>query len=469
MLSPMLLTSRLTRLMTALILLVSIGMVEGFYYLLSENRLAQEEAAATQSLSTLRTKIESQANSAIYLVEGLSAYIRAYPDAGADQVEPILKHVYQDGKNVRSLAIAPDLVIRMVYPRAGNESVLGLDFRHLDLQWPYVKKAIELKDTVLDGPVNLVQGGKGLVNRIPIFRDNGQLWGMVSVVLDIGSLLESADIDQYTPSFNLHLYNPSKPDGGDIFGTADAIHTNTSEVIRLPLYLHNESWMLEAVSLKAHVMPWWMSALRVVGWLTALLIALMYFILMREHGRNRILANFDELTGLPNRRAFYRQVEQLLKQLIPSKSSSSQTLSDCVVMPKSNAYFGVVYLDLNGFKAINDTYGHEAGDEVLVAIAQRLSRLTSRHERFFRLGGDEFVGILRFDEASGVDVMVTACQRINLAVKEGIELTGGVTVALSTAIGYTLIRSGDDIDLLLSRADQQMYQHKQQAVAERHA
>lgn len=161
MLSSTLLTSRLTRLMTAFILVASISMVESFYYLLSENRLAQEEAAATQSLSTLRTKIESQANSAIYLVQGLAAYLRAYPDATVDQVEPILKNVYQDGKNVRSLAVAPDLVVRMVYPRVGNERILGLDFRDLSLQWPYVKKAIELKDTVLDGPVNLVQGGEG--------------------------------------------------------------------------------------------------------------------------------------------------------------------------------------------------------------------------------------------------------------------------------------------------------------------
>lgn len=289
------------------------------------------------------------------------------------------------------------------------------------------------------------------------------MWGVVSVVLDIQSLLESADIDQYTQSFNLYLYNPTKPEDGDIFGTSDDIKPHPSQPIRLPLYLHNETWMLEGVPLDAHVLPWWLPALRVVGWLTALLIALMYLILMREHGRNRILANFDELTGLPNRRAFYRQVELLIKQLVPSKSSSSERQSAYAVMPKSHAYFGVVYLDLNGFKAINDTYGHEAGDEVLVAIAQRLRALTSRYNRFFRLGGDEFVGVLRFDDSTATEAMSKACQRIESAVKESIELTGDINVTLSTAIGYTLIRPSDDIDQLLSRADQHMYQHKQQS------
>ncbi|MEW9899335.1 sensor domain-containing diguanylate cyclase [Chitinivorax sp. PXF-14] len=150
----------------------------------------------------------------------------------------------------------------------------------------------------------------------------------------------------------------------------------------------------------------------------------------------------DGLTGLPNRHLF----EELLRQAVAQAKRDGQGLTVC-------------YLDLDGFKPVNDTLGHHAGDEVLRAVGDRLRSKLRSNDSAARLGGDEFAwflsGVANESEARAV---VERCIEI---ASRPIELTCGATVRVGGSIG---LASSDDhgysADRLLQAADEAMYQHK---------
>ncbi|MTW21566.1 CHASE domain-containing protein [Allochromatium palmeri] len=153
------------------------------------------------------------------------------------------------------------------------------------------------------------------------------------------------------------------------------------------------------------------------------------------------LANYDALTELPNRRL----LEDRLKQALARTRRSGRPMALC-------------YLDLDDFKPINDHYGHEVGDEVLISIADRLRELIRAQDTVARLGGDEFV--LLFNDLARAEDCHLLLERVLAAATTPI-LLHGVTHRVSASIGVVL--SPPDVasaDTLLRHADQAMYRAK---------
>ena len=90
----------------------------------------------------------------------------------------------------RHVALAPDLVIRYVYPLAGNESVIGVDYRNLPQQMAAIEKTLKLGKPVVAGPVNLLQGGSALVVRVPVLLAEQQQWGLIAAIMPLELLLQ---------------------------------------------------------------------------------------------------------------------------------------------------------------------------------------------------------------------------------------------------------------------------------------
>jgi diguanylate cyclase len=151
----------------------------------------------------------------------------------------------------------------------------------------------------------------------------------------------------------------------------------------------------------------------------------------------------DALSGLLNREAFRAKLSQRLA---------------------AKQAFNVLFLDLNLFKQVNDTYGHEAGDIVLRVTAQRLKETLGDHGDVGRLGGDEFV--IAF-AAQGADASLHLEQRsdlvakINTLIREPIVISDTVTVGIGTSIGASSYpEDGLDAQTLLKAADERMYEQK---------
>jgi diguanylate cyclase (GGDEF)-like protein len=163
------------------------------------------------------------------------------------------------------------------------------------------------------------------------------------------------------------------------------------------------------------------------------------FELRRTAGALARTAAHDPLTGLANRRT----LDSAMSGAIARAERGLGTPS-------------VVMVDLDGFKAVNDTLGHAAGDAVLRSVAQRLTSTSRAVDTVARLGGDEFVVLL---EHTGGPGAVAALARLRAGLEGGwAEVTGGPEVG--AALGITTYRAGDSVATLLARADAEMYADK---------
>jgi len=164
--------------------------------------------------------------------------------------------------------------------------------------------------------------------------------------------------------------------------------------------------------------------------------------------RNEKLASFDSLTGLPNRRAF------------------ESTLAECIVQNSPvRSILAVFFIDLDGFKQINDSYGHDAGDQLLKKIALTISKSSARATKVARLGGDEFTILLT--DVKRIEEVKHFASRLTLMLQESVSIEGvktEVSASIGIAMHHKLLhdrRSTDRIvNDLLRHADAAMYAAK---------
>ena len=152
------------------------------------------------------------------------------------------------------------------------------------------------------------------------------------------------------------------------------------------------------------------------------------------------LAHYDSLVPLPNRRGFLRQLELIIARF-----------------ERYGHPAAVLFVDLDGLKMLNDSFGHLAGDHALIHVASLLTGGVRQSDCVGRLGGDEF-GIL-LDHADEATAEHTAARLVDLVASEDFRFEG-VLLPLSVAIGMTMIERGDTAAAVLARADHAMYQGK---------
>tara|TARA_R110000851_G_scaffold1274_1_gene4494 strand:+ start:121562 stop:124849 length:3288 start_codon:yes stop_codon:yes gene_type:complete len=155
------------------------------------------------------------------------------------------------------------------------------------------------------------------------------------------------------------------------------------------------------------------------------------------------IAHYDALTRLPNRTLLLDRLTQSIKHTKRQKS-----------------LLVVAFLDLDGFKEVNDTYGHGVGDELLIAVSTRMKAVLSNDDSLARVGGDEFVAVIGNVET--LESCEPLFEQLLLAASEPIFL-GGIKLEISVSIGVaTFPQDGTDADQLIRIADQAMYAAKQE-------
>lgn len=154
------------------------------------------------------------------------------------------------------------------------------------------------------------------------------------------------------------------------------------------------------------------------------------------------LARHDSLTGLANHREFGDQLDTILAHATITHENAP----------------AVMYLDLDGFKQVNDKLGHGAGDEVLKEVAARLKRALRHDELAARLGGDEFAIVGQYADLTSA---TATAQRLIRELERPYRLSAGKTVAIGTSIGIAFATGNEAPDQIIRRADDALYRAKQ--------
>ena len=165
----------------------------------------------------------------------------------------------------------------------------------------------------------------------------------------------------------------------------------------------------------------------------------------RKQAEDRIqfMANHDALTGLPNRTLLKDRLEQALLHA-----------------QRYDRWVTVVFIDLDNFKFVNDSLGHNAGDELLKVVAGRMVESVRETDTVVRLGGDEFV-VLLVDQPKNADIVTATLQKLRSAIAEGVRLEGH-DLRVTGSIGIANYpNDGTDADALLASADAAMYRAKE--------
>jgi diguanylate cyclase (GGDEF)-like protein len=403
-----------------------------------------ERISVGQQLSLVRAKVEAAIFMDTYLADSLSTVVIIDPDFVMNNWDTVAQKLLERSRYVRSVALAPNDIIVHTYPLLGNEKAIGFDYRTNPAQWKAVNIARERQKVYISGPVELVQGGIALIARYPIFSDyplNKNYWGMVSVVIDYQRLLKDTGLGDF--------------DGADIAlkktiidDAASAVFYGKNEVFdkpdfEYPINLPNDSWILGAKLDSAAQRQSERSGL--IAQRVSIVIAFFGYLsllfMYKQYKLTHQASLHDDLTRLPNRRFFF----SLLKRMT-AKTGSSQN-------------FSLLNIDLDGFKRVNDELGHEAGDELLKYVADKLRSNIRAADHVARLGGDEFVVYLKdvVDEAQIERIIV----QIRSSVEQSEFVWSGHHIVPSLSVGYAIYH-GQDISAneLLAHADNEMYKQK---------
>lgn len=393
----------------ALIALIAVGLL-GLLADYQNHQIFEQHAraAVADRLSVIRARLEGNISRDIQIGRGVVAALATRPDLDSAEFGALVEHLLAAGSDLRLIAAAPDMVIRMVHPLIGNEKVIGLDYTKTPGQRDAVLRAKATGHLVLAGPLELVQGGVGIVGRFPVVMDRPAgppvFWGIVSAVIDIERLYANSGISAADFELDLTIRGrDGKGTEGEIFfGSEDVLARNPlAATVNIP----GGTWELAATPKGGWPAPPNTASFRLMIALIGALVVLPILVtghLYAERRRNldelkeakrlvearntqleeanrrvRHTSLHDELTGLPNRRHLMNHLCHL----------------DAGAQEVAGRRIAVLHIDLDRFKQVNDTYGHAAGDRLLQHAAGLMRAVFRPDDIVARIGGDEFVAV----------------------------------------------------------------------------
>jgi signal transduction histidine kinase/CheY-like chemotaxis protein len=202
---------------------------------------------------TVRADLEGELNQDMYLVSALVAEFAIHPRMTVPQFNLLAREIFARKGHMQKIAIAPDGVIKYIYPLQGNEAALGLDLAIQPEQRDDIRLARQSGEMVVSGPVSLAEGGRAIILNAPVMATvpggrpgSGGFWGYVSVPLEIDSLFAAAGLSPEVGDLRLALRS-TKPDGavGRMILGDPAIFRNNP--VLMEMHLPQGSWQIAAV------------------------------------------------------------------------------------------------------------------------------------------------------------------------------------------------------------------------------
>ena len=431
---------------TALVLVFTALLIltECFFYLYKQNRRTLFRESVGIQANKVQTALNHEINSSLNLVLGMIAYIKTVDDLTVAEFNKLSKILISESDIIRNIVLAPNNVIECIYPLEGNEKIIGFHYMENDRLRDSVIRAINTGRPIMAGPVNLLTGGRGFAVRIPVFRDREKkhYLGLVVIIIDEIKFYDKIKIlhDWQWLKYAIKGKDARGVDGELFFGEKSVFDNNP---VTLNILLPEGSWILGA-----YPRAGWNSIsllnmiyFRFGGYSFAFIVTFLLYNLMRSNMQLSYFAHIDPLTGISNRRFFHTLVEKLLLR-----------------EKRENGRLFFIFFDLDGFKSVNDNYGHKAGDFVLVETVNRIEKITRESDIFARMGGDEFLFIpLSVNTRNDVKILTDKIiGELSLPY-----YIGDKVIKIGCSIGISIYPDDSDtLDSLVRLSDQAMYTSK---------
>lgn len=341
---------------------------------------------------------------------------------------------------ISTLQLAPQGKVTRIYPYHGNKAVF-LDLLQDEKRGPLSRYAKDTGKTVIQGPFDLVQGGKGIALRHPVYEtdESGQreFWGFTIAIIKVPDVFRATieNFNSFDYAYMLYSFDSLSQQWQLVLDSGQALVD--PEIVEFQVL--DTQWKLAIMPAKGwhnyrDILPH-----GVFGFFLVLLFTAMSYMLLRLAEAKRMFSQMslmDGLTGLGNKRSFDHSLEHLVQE---------------------GSSFGLCYIDVNHFKAVNDRFGHNVGDVLLKTVAKRIQENTNYPA--FRIGGDEFVILV--DE----DVEEARYQQF----KENIDQAFAKRVRcldqklhITISLGFARYpEDGQDVQQVIALADQRMYADKE--------
>ncbi|WP_238028174.1 MULTISPECIES: sensor domain-containing diguanylate cyclase [unclassified Photobacterium] len=389
--------------------------------------------------------INEQINSMVASLKALSYSLNIQNGANTEGFDVIAKKIIADNDIISELQYAPLGIITDIYPNRIKHTAIGHDLTHIDERKKGVLLSIENRSVGLIGPVKLIQNGKlAFILRLPLFNEKNEFTGFVNAISYLDQFREKLALDNC--HYKILGFNP---DGQrlTIFNNIEngCEKTTSSFTVKVPsgewlFVIQNQQKSNQDDSIYLKYLLYFLSFLICI------------YVYKREkyikQSQNSILdmnmmlqkASYtDELTHLPNRR------------LLNEKLDAISTLT-------SNQTYSIAIFDIDNFKQVNDTYGHDVGDDVLVAFANIcLSNLRST-DIIARWGGEEFVLLMEnTDSHHGQEI----CTRILHTLSQHRISSGDTHFSVTSSVGLCEFTTPDFTILCVMKCiDEALYVSK---------
>lgn len=405
------------------------------------NRVNQmEQIKATEHFAVFDNALNNLVYTNINLMKGFAAYIKVNPNLEDAKIYAYLNELLKSQSNlINNVGILKDTTIMWNYPYELNKATIGADLSQVKEQSSSVLSVKQNGKSIFQGPINLLQGGTGFIIRSPIYQDNDQYWGQISIVLKGAKFIEK--LKNIESSLNVKAIIMS----GDqiVYGNKTLLDENVH-------WFNFEddlfSWDLGIVINGVNALTYLNVFIFLgIGIVLLFVITIASFVMLRSNEIIKHESLHDQLTELRNR------------------NSLDETMQQIFAAAKRNDHkVGVLLLDLNKFKEINDTFGHTMGDAVLKETALRLKEAARKDEVLFRVGGDEFLLVVPVVENG--EILSEIKKRFQSVLSYKFE-SSGYSIIVTSSIGCAI--SGDDgntFDELFIKADRRMYDEKHKVI-----
>ncbi|KAA3452436.1 bifunctional diguanylate cyclase/phosphodiesterase [Mesorhizobium sp. SARCC-RB16n] len=218
-----------------------------------QNKVVSDQAARADVLAevnVVRARLEGNINGNLQLARGLVAAVTTEPYMGQQRFAELASRLFNEESQLRNIAGAPDLVISLMYPMAGNEKAIGLDYRNNDQQRAAALRARDERKLVLAGPVDLQQGGQGFIGRFPVFvksaGNTDRFWGIVSAVVDVQRLYQASGLLDKNLGIEVALIGDDAPGakGVRFFGDERVVN---GDPVTVDVLVPSGSWRIAAI------------------------------------------------------------------------------------------------------------------------------------------------------------------------------------------------------------------------------